>query len=102
MSCFMRVYILPVRETVVGGLRGGEAYFNSPLKEINGLQMAQSIYSNETQSLAMSIEQHRAGGGGGGRLKHLGSWLEPTAKTQPQTWMQLRFTKLYYVKQLRY
>lgn len=57
------VCIFSVRETVVGGLRGGEAYFNGLLKEINGLQMVQSIYSNETQSPAMSIEQ-RAGGGG--------------------------------------
>lgn len=66
----MRAYILPVRETVVGGPRGGEAYFNGLLKEINGLQMAQSIYSNETPSVAMSIEQ-RAGGacsGGGGEI----------------------------------
>lgn len=51
---------------MVGGLRGGEAYFNGLLKEINGLQMAQSIYSNETWSLAMSIEQRAGGGGGGG------------------------------------
>lgn len=51
---------------MVGGLRGGEAYFNGLLKEINGLQMAQSIYSNETRSLAMSIEQRAGGGGGGG------------------------------------
>lgn len=42
---------------MVGGLRGGEAYVNGLLNEINGLQMAQSIYSNETPSLAMSIEQ---------------------------------------------
>lgn len=61
----MQVYILSVRETVVGGQRGGEAYFNGLLKEINGLQMAQSIYSNETRSQAMSIE-HRTGIGGGG------------------------------------
>lgn len=33
------------------------------LKEINGLQMAQSIYSNETWSLAMTIEQRDGGGG---------------------------------------
>lgn len=51
---------------MVGGLRGGEAYFNGLLKEINGLQMAQSIYSNETRSLAKSIEQRAGGGGGGG------------------------------------
>lgn len=50
---------------MVGGQRGGEAYFNGLLKEINGLQMAQSIYSNETRSQAMSIE-HRAGIAGGG------------------------------------
>lgn len=62
----MRVYILSVRETVVGGLRGGEAYFNGLLKEINGLQMAQSIYSNETWSLAISIEQRAGSGGSGG------------------------------------
>lgn len=66
VSYFIFVYILSVTETVVGGLRGGEAYFNGLLKEINGLQMAQSIYSNETWSLAMSIE-HSAAGGGGGR-----------------------------------
>lgn len=47
---------------MVGGPGGGEASFNGLLKEINGLQMAQSIYSNETPSVAMSIEQ-RAGGG---------------------------------------
>lgn len=65
------LYILSVRETVVGGTGGGEAYFNGLLKEINGLQMAQSIYSNETWSLAMSIEQ-RAGGGGGGSCNSTG------------------------------
>lgn len=48
---------------MVGGLRGGEAYFNGLLKEINGLQMAQSIYSNETRSPAMSIEQGERGVG---------------------------------------
>lgn len=58
---------------MVGGPRGGEAYFNGLLKEINGLQMAQSIYSNETPSVAMSIE-HKAGvGGGGGGRNRLGS-----------------------------
>lgn len=51
---------------MVGGLRGGEVYFNGLLKEINDLQMVQSIYSNETWSLAMSIEQRAAGAGGGG------------------------------------
>ncbi len=51
---------------MVGGLKGGEASFNGLLKEINGLQMAQSIYSNETHSLAMSIEQRAGGRGGGG------------------------------------
>lgn len=66
------MYILFDRETVVGGLRGGEAYFNGLLKEINGLQMAQSIYSNETPRLAMSIER-RAGGQQRWGLKHLRS-----------------------------
>lgn len=65
----MRVYILPVRETVVGGPRGGEASFNGLLKEINGLQMAQSIYSNETPSVAMSIEQSAGGRRRGGGAK---------------------------------
>lgn len=53
----------PDRETVVGGARGGEARFNALLKEINGLQMAQSIYSNETPSVAVSAG--RCGGGAG-------------------------------------
>lgn len=66
VSSFMRVYILSVRETVVGGQRGGEAYFNGLLKEINGLQMAQSIYSNETRSQAMSTEQRTGIVGHGG------------------------------------
>lgn len=63
VSSFMRVYILSVRETVVGGQRGGEAYFNGLLKEINGLQMAQSIYSNETRSQATSTELRTGIGG---------------------------------------
>lgn len=46
----MFLHILSIRKTVVGGLRGGEAYFNALLKEINSLQMAQSIYSNETRT----------------------------------------------------
>lgn len=53
---------------MVGGLRGGESYFNGLLKEINGLQMAQSIYSNETWSPAMSIEQGEGWGELGGDL----------------------------------
>lgn len=91
------VRILSVRETVVGGLRGGEAYFNGLLKEINGLQMAQSIYSNETQSLALSIEQ-RPGGGGWWGLQHLRSWPDYTAEMQTQTWMQLHVSMIYIVK----
>lgn len=87
VSCFMCVYILSVRDTVVGGLRGGEAYFNSLLKEINGLQMAQSIYSNETRSLAMSIEQRAGGGGGGGGVGGCGGgWAEtPQVMTRPHS-----------------
>ena len=65
------VFILSVRETVAGRLRGGGGHFNGLLKEINGLQMAQSIYSNETQS----SNEHWAKSYGWGRcaLKHLRS-----------------------------
>lgn len=52
-----------VKLTVVGGLKGGEAYFTGLLKEINSLQMAPSIYSNDTHSLAISVEQTPGGGG---------------------------------------
>lgn len=42
----------------------GKAHFNGLLKEINGLQMAQSIYSDETPSVAVSREPGLCGGGG--------------------------------------
>ena len=59
------VFILSVRNS--GGCveKWEGVYFNGLLKEINGLQMAQSIYSNEAHVLAMSIEQRAMGEGGG-------------------------------------
>lgn len=84
----------PCQGTVVGGRRGGEAYFNRFLKEINGLQMAQSIYSNETASVAVSIEQ-RAGALRRWGLNHLRSRPDRTAKIQPRTWMQLHVSAVY-------
>lgn len=79
---------------MVGGPRGGEAYFNGLLKEINGLQMAQSIYSNETPSVATSIEQRAGGSWSGGGLNRLRSRQDRTAKIQPQTWMQLHVSSI--------
>lgn len=78
----------------MGGRRGGEAYFNGLLKEINGLQMAQSIYSNETPSVAVSIEQ-RAGALWRWGLNHLRSRQDRTPKIQPRTWMQLHVSTIY-------
>lgn len=78
----------------MGGQRGGEAYFNRLLKEINGLQMAQSIYSNETPSVAVSIEQ-RARALQRWGLNHLRSRPDRTAKIQPRTWMQLHVSAVY-------
>lgn len=78
----------------MGGPRGGEAYFNGLLKEINGLQMAQSIYSNEAPSVAVSIEQ-RAGALWRWGLNHLRSRQDRTAKIQPRTWMQLHVSAIY-------
>lgn len=76
----------------MGGPRGGEADFNALLKEINGLQMAQSIYSNETPSVAVSVEQ-RAGALWRWGLNHLRSRQDRTAKIQPR--MQLHVSAIY-------
>lgn len=48
-------------ETWVGGKEGGVACSNGSLKEINGLQMAQSIYSNETCKVAGQTSEIRLG-----------------------------------------
>lgn len=49
------------RDTGVGGKEGGVACSNGSLKEINGLQMAQSIYSNETCKVAGQPSEIRLG-----------------------------------------
>lgn len=48
-------------DTGVGGKEGGVACSNGSLKEINGLQMAQSIYSNETCKVAGQPSEIRLG-----------------------------------------
>lgn len=45
----------------MGGKEGGVACSNGSLKEINGLQMAQSIYSNETCKVAGQPSEIRLG-----------------------------------------
>lgn len=78
----------------MGGKEGGVACSNGSLKEINGLQMAQSIYSNETCKVAGQPSEIRHGLAERRTAKETRVFLSlsltlPQARTQAQTSLAL-------------